>query len=87
MHDDFDAPSWRDDILCLLFMAFMVVCITALTTVGLILSDHFIDMLGRMGLSGAGVSFVGNVVGFGITVFVTLSILGRIVNGDWWWRK
>jgi len=81
-----DKPHFLDDLVDLGILALMVFVMLAVTIIGLVLSDGFVDMLGRMGLHGAAVSFIGHVVGFALTVLVVVSILGRVVNQAWWWR-
>lgn len=79
-------PRWAEDItdVGLMLMALMVIVV--FTFIGVAVSDWLASALYRAGFHSSPTEWIAHVVGFSMTLGMVLTIAGRVVNGQFWWR-
>lgn len=75
----------RNDFIHLLGLIGFVLAIMAVTLICIGIGDWFSGVVYRIGFSSQGAGLTGYGVGLLLAIFSSLSIVGRLCHGKWWW--
>lgn len=78
--------TWRDEAGDLGILCLGIALILVFTVVGILFGGWLDIALIRAGFTAPPVTWIAHLVGFIITVGVTLTVFSRVVNGEYWWR-
>lgn len=76
----------KDDIQAIGLLAALVSAVIFITLVFVGIAQWLSGMAYRMGLQSSEAQWTIYAMGLLLCIGVTLSILGRIVEGKWWWK-
>lgn len=76
----------KDDIQAIGLLAALISAVIFITLVFVGIAQWLSGMAYRMGLQSSEAQWTIYAMGLLLCIGVTLSILGRIVEGKWWWK-